>query len=143
MSNATADVEAYLESRRKRTHYYTRTELDWLDKVATSKATTKQAASAIGVSVNTVNTWLRKLGHRRRQTYTRERRLKVIPWESPLRCQRCGILLQYADYHRDGLCDWCIEQTPAKYETLQDAINGLQEALDIHEEAVQAAEGRG
>jgi hypothetical protein len=143
MSSATADVEAYLESRRKRTHYYTRTELDWLDKVATSKATTKQAAAAIGVSVNTVNTWLRKLGHRRRATYTRVHRLIVIPWDSPLRCSRCGILLEFADYHRDGLCDWCIEQTPAKYQSIEQAIIELDNALTIHEEAVQAVEGRG
>lgn len=143
MSDLTADIEAYLESQRNRTHLFTRTELNWIDAIASGKASTSEASKALGVAMNTVNTWLRKLGHRRRATYNRVHRLIVIPWDSPLRCSRCGILLEFADYHRDGLCDWCIEQTPAKYQTLQDAINGLQDALDIHEMAVQAVEGRG
>ena len=60
-----------------------------------------------GLGETAVRNTLKRLGLLVRRN--REHGTKVIPWSSPLRCQRCGILLQYADWQRDGLCDWCIE----------------------------------
>jgi len=109
MSEISADAQAWLKAKSANRKIFTRSEINWIDAIAAGKANTKQAADDLGVSRNTINTWLRIFGYRRRATYTRGHNKPVVPWNSPLRCSRCGILLQYADWQRDGLCDWCIE----------------------------------
>ena len=140
MSNYSAEAEAWLKAKAANRKIFTRREINWIDDIAAGKTDTKSAAEALGVSRNTINTWLRLFGYRRRATYTRAHRLSMIPWNSPLRCSECGILLQYAESQVDGLCDWCVERrermSGKAQVDLQQAINEMESALAAHEDAV-------
>jgi len=90
----------------KRQHLFTSGELDHLFKYLDG-ASIRAIARDMGVSDTIVRKWLQKF-----KIWEPGRHpvgVMEIPWNSPLRCSRCGILLQYADWQRDGLCDWCIE----------------------------------
>ena len=141
MNDLAADVQEWLKAKAQRRRVFTRGEIDALYRFIDG-ATIVTVAHELGCNTKTAVSMLKTLG-----LYERRHRggggTAEIPWDSPLRCSRCGILLEFADYHRDGLCDWCIEQTPAKYQSIEQAIIELDNALTIHEEAVQAVEGRG
>ena len=121
----------------KRQHLFTSGELDHLFKYLDG-ASIRAIARDMGVSDTIVRKWLKRLGLLVRRN--REHGTKVIPWSSPLRCQRCGILLQYAESQVDGLCDWCIERrermSGKAQVDLQQAINEMESALAAHEDAV-------
>ena len=142
-----ADVYEWLhEHMDGRRHVFTRRELDLVEQVASKQLTTLQAAQQLGVHRTTFNAWMLQLGYRERSKRHESTWKMKIPWDSPLRCQRCGILLQYVDYHRDGLCDWCLETPmPADDECVTDpaeAMRHMLDALATHEDAVAIMERR-
>ena len=86
-------------------HIFTREELKQLDRFDRG-VPMLEIAKALGTGHSTVIRWLQQLGMYHR-TYAPKGSYE-IPWDSPLRCKDCGIILERADegYH-DGRCNYC------------------------------------
>lgn len=129
-----ADVYEWLhEHMDGRRHVFTRRELDLIEQVASKQLTTLQAAQQLGVHRTTFNAWMLQLGYRERsKRRENENTWKMrIPWDSPLRCKRCGILLKFTEWQRDGVCDMCYED-----EAELSAITGDTAVAYIYDEEV-------
>jgi hypothetical protein len=143
MSDLTADVLEWLRAKAARQRYITREQTDILMTYADGE-TIANISRKTGMGETTVRARLSSLGLLTRRN--KSSGSHTIPWNSPLRCKCCGILLEFADYQENGLCDWCYEnprKVAEKCKDIEQAIIELDNALTIHEEAVQAVEGRG
>lgn len=137
MSDLTADVLEWLRAKATRQRYITREQTDILMTYADGE-TIANISHKTGMGETTVRARLSSLGLLTRRN--KSSGSHTIPWDSPLRCADCGILLEHADGHRDGLCDWCIERRERVSRKgqvdLQQAINEMESALAAHEDAV-------
>lgn len=115
----------------KRQHLFTSGELDNLFKYLDG-ASIRAIARDMGVSDTIVRKWLQKF-----KIWEPGRHpvgVMEIPWNSPLRCPRCWILLEYADGFKDGFCDWCAEDLEKKRDTGADKTDWsvvLEYCLDV------------